>query len=55
MKPIDATAVDSLRSFKFQNNDEVIYISNLKSELPTYLASADTYVYDFVEDPKPAP
>ena len=35
----DAAAVDNLRSFKFLNSDKVI--SNLKSELPAYLAATD--------------
>ena len=38
LKP-DAVAVDTLRSFKFLNSDEII--RNLKSEVPTYLAAAD--------------
>lgn len=38
LKP-NAAAVDTLRSFKFLDSDEVI--ENLKTELPTYLAAAD--------------
>ena len=38
MKP-DAAAVDTLRSFKFLDSDEII--KNLKSEVSTYLAAAD--------------
>ena len=38
IKP-DAAAINTLRSFKFLDSDEII--KNLKFELPTYLAAAD--------------
>lgn len=38
MKP-DAAAINTLRSFKFLDSDEII--KNLKFELPTYIAAAD--------------
>lgn len=43
IKP-DTSTVDSLRAFKFLSNSEII--DNLKSELPTYLTTAEDVAAD---------